>query len=708
MIGELTALKGTLERKRALFLLPLKALVNDKYHHFNRTYGAFGLKTIRATGEHSDDVPALMRGRYDVCLMTYEKCSALVLGNPHILEQVGTIVVDEVQMIADQSRGANLEFLITLLMMRRRQGIEPQLILLSAVIGDTNRLERWLGARLLRRTERPVPLSEGILCADGSFRYISPSGEERTEPCIAPQYGKGSSQDWIIPLVRKLVSEGKQVIVFREEKGKTRGCAAYLANSLGLPPAQAALDALPRGDLSNASQTLREVLAGGMAFHNADLDREERRIIEEQFRAPNTSLGVIVATTTLAMGINTPASAVVIAGLDHPGSQPYSVAEYKNLVGRAGRLGYTEEGASYVITTSPQEEHRIWTNYVRGNPEDLSSRFLDTDPRSLIIRVLAASRSTTGLTEEEIVAFLEASFGVFQQVHTNQGWKWSADKLRSALGELSHHQLVMTNDGKCYLTPLGRFAGEAGVEVETIIRLVDALRNATPTEINDAALIAAAQLTVELDKVLFPLNKKSTQKEPQTWYRELQGQRVPSALLQAMRSIAQDQHQGTLRAKKAVACLLWMSNTPLVEVERIMTQFGGAQGGAAGAIRAVALRTCDLLPTVVNIAQELHSGLDVSERQNRLLARLELGLPDNIVDVAMQAGANLARRDYLRLIASNLFSVDAIESSNDEALLACVGNDPEKLAVLRQAVQSYRKQEEESAPVAPILPQPAS
>ena len=105
--------------------------------------------------------------------MTYEKCAALLIGNPHLLEQVGTIVIDEVQMIADPSRGVNLEFLLTMLPLRRRVGTSPQVIALSAVIGDTNGLERWLGARLLRRTERPVPLDEGILRGNGTHRYIS-------------------------------------------------------------------------------------------------------------------------------------------------------------------------------------------------------------------------------------------------------------------------------------------------------------------------------------------------------------------------------------------------------------------------------------------------------------------------------------------------------------------------------------------------------
>ena len=92
--------------------------------------------------------------------------------HPYVLEQVGTIVIDEVQMIADAGRGANLEFILTLLKMRRRDGLEPQLIALSAVIGDTNGLERWLGGRLLRRVERPVALDEGIVCFDGRFRYL--------------------------------------------------------------------------------------------------------------------------------------------------------------------------------------------------------------------------------------------------------------------------------------------------------------------------------------------------------------------------------------------------------------------------------------------------------------------------------------------------------------------------------------------------------
>lgn len=713
MIGELAALKGALQRNRSFFLLPLRALVNDKHQQFGRTYGGFGVKTIRATGEITDDIPSLMRGQYDICLMTYEKFTVLALGSPHILDQVSTVVVDEVQMIADESRGTNLEFLLTLLRMRRREGIEPQIIALSAVIGDTNGLERWLGARLLRRNERPIPLNEGILRADGTFRFVDSDGHEQTTPAyIQRQWGKGSSQDWIIPLARKLVAEGKQVIVFRETRGEARGCALYLARALGLPPAQEALDALPTGDPSAASNDLRAAVSAGVAFHTADLDREERLVIEEQFRAPGSLLRVIAATTTLAMGVNTPAEAVIIAGLEHPGSKPYSVAEYKNIAGRAGRQGYAQEGSSFLLALSPQEEYHAWNRYVRGTPEDLISRFLakGTDPHSLIVRVLVAAQRSAhrGLNAEDIVEFLEGSFGAFQAQQVTHNWTWDRAQLLAALSKLQGHNLIEKDEQGGYrLTPLGRLAGEGGVQIESMTRLVGALARVSPESINDQTLITAVQLTTELDDVIFPLNKKSTQKEPYAWPVELQRQGVLPSVISALARATTEQHQPTLRAKKAVACLLWMTDWPLSKIESVLTQFGGALGGAAGPIRSVTSRSCDLLPTVTRVAELIHPGLDLADRRERLLARLEVGVPASLTELATGVGTRLTRGEYHRLLKDGFSSIETIENNSDEALLACLGNGrlaKEKLAMIRQIVKAYREQQTFATSTVPVLP----
>lgn len=715
IIGELAALKGALERKRAFFLFPLKALVNDKLKHFERTYGNFGVRTVRATGDSTaDDIVPLMRGQYDVCLMTYEKFAALTIGNPHLLEQVGTVVIDEVQMIADKSRGVSLEFILTLLRTQRSSGVQPQLIALSAVIGSTNGLESWLGARLLRRTDRPVPLDEGIICMDGRFRFISSDSESEqvVQNFIQPEYLKGSSQDIIKPLVYRLVRENKQVIVFRETRGEARGCAAYLAELLGLPPAQAAMDALPVGDPSLASTALRDALNGGVAFHVADLDADERLLIEEQFRARPTALRVIAATTTLAMGINTPTEAVVVAGLTHPGDEPYSVAEYKNMVGRAGRLGQAERGTSFLVAMNSAEEHYLWSRYVLGIPEDLQSRFLanDIDPRSVILRVLVAtqsvSRTSQGMTAEEIANFLENSFGAHQQRQRDARWTWDRARVLAAVESLKRHALLETDaENRYHVTPLGRFPGESGVEVETVIRVVGALRGLRPDQITDPTLLAVTQVCKELDNVLFPINRRSKNKEPGMWFGELSRQGIPRSVTSALQANVEDQVQATLRAKKAVACLLWITDRPLNQIEDTLTQFGGKFDGAAGPIRSLRSRTSDLLPVVANIAELLHSGLDLEQRTHGLLVRLELGIPGALVNVGRYAGSRLNRADYLALLRAGFNTPDSISAAPDDDLLRIVNGDRTKLVALRDAARRIGAEPETQEVRLPILPE---
>jgi replicative superfamily II helicase len=709
LIGELAAVHGALQRKRAFFLFPLKALANDKWRHFSLTYGPFGLRTIRVTGDStSDEILPLLRGQYDICLMTYEKCAAMLLGNPHLLEQVGTVVIDEVQMITDQSRGVNLEFLMTLLRVRRRTGAEPQIIALSAVIGDTNGFERWLGASLLRRSERPVPLDEGLLKGNGSFRYLdAASGAETVIPAVMPEYRKGSSQDLIIPLVRKLTGEGKSVILFRETKPEARACARYLADSLSLPAANAALQALPAGDVSVAAQDLRDVLKSGVGFHVADLDPDERQVVEEEFRKA-AELRVLAATTTLAMGVNTPAEAVIIAGLEHPGNQPYSIAEYKNIVGRAGRLGLATRGTSYLIALTSNDEHYLWNRYVKGSPEPIHSQLLKlgSDPRSLILRVLTTTGfAKSGMQAEDITAFLEESFAAFLSKVATPNWKWDRAALNRALSDLIQHQLLQPDANHFYhLTELGRLVGVSGTEVESVIRVVDALRGLHSSDVSDPLLITLTQLTVELDDVLFPINKVSTQKEPQMWFGELRRQGISQGVLQHLQRFAPEQHIPTLRAKKAVACLMWISGMQIAQIEASLTQFGGGFGGAAGPMRSVKSRTCDLLPTVARIAEIATPDLNLGNRVERLLTRLEIGIPAEAVDLAALFGDRLSRGDYLRMISAGIISPAALQAASDEVIMSCIDKSKTKLQVVKGIINTWQPKAavDQTGPIIPL------
>jgi helicase len=672
LIGELAALKGTLRGQRALFLLPLKALVNDKHQEFAGKYGEFGIRTIRATGDYSDDNEALMRGQYDICLMTYEKATALFLAAPHLLDGVGTIVVDEAQMLADQNRGTNLEFLLTLLRVRRSVGIEPQVIALSAVIGDTGGLERWLGGRLLRHDTRPVPLDEGIIAADGSFRWRTTDGDaEHREPFITPRFGRGTSQDWIIPFVAKLVADDEQVIVFRNTKGGTLGCATYLANSLGLPPCEVALSALPDGDPSVTSATLRRVLAGGVAFHNSDLNREERLVLEEAFRG--RELKILTATSTLAMGVNTPASTVVVVETGWWDSTPYTVAEYKNMVGRAGRLGFTERGRSAIIAPNGRSEHLAWAQYVLGEPEDLRSRFLDTDPRALILRTLATaggSGDAAGMSEEDLIAFLENSWGVFQRRVARGEWAWNPDELRARLAELEQLQMAERDVvGGLRLLPLGRFAGESGVAIETIVRLAQVARRVQDLADGRSAL-ALVQLTAELDEVYMPVNTKGWRREAASWFGELSRLGVTPAVVDALRRNG-DNLDVTRRAKRAVGCVFWTEGVPRRRTEEMLTRHD-RNNAIDGPVRGAVNRSVDLLPTTLRVLEFLH-GTDLTELESALLLQLQLGIPAALVDLATICGERLTRSQYLALADAGLLTRSDIETADDAALASALG-----------------------------------
>jgi helicase len=696
LIGELAAISCALKRKRSIFLLPLKALVNDKYQEFTRKYDSQGIKVIRATGDVSDQVPALIRGRYDICLMTYEKFASTMLGLPHLIEQIGLIVIDEVQMITDKSRGVNLEFLLTVIKSKQQYGISPQLICLSAVIGETNGFEHWLGCGFLKQETRPVPLLEGLVLYDGSIKTIDSLTQETAQAaCISPERVKNSDQDYIKPLVRKLVSEGKQVIVFRPSKGEARGAARYLAEYLTLPPAADLLAKLPTTDLSDASNRLRYTLAAGVAFHISDLDAVERLLVEETFRMKESKIRVIVATTTLAMGINTPAEAVIISGLEHPGKTPtpYSVAEYKNIVGRAGRLGFAERGYSYLLGTSSVNAHNYWLKYILGKAEDINSRIFNefTDLRSLIVRLLVSfpkrSGEIYGASEADIIDFLTSSFGAFQRATNEVNWTMDPREIAKCLDNLKTNQLLTKNPANRYqLTALGRLAGESGVEVESVIRMSSMINALSASEVSDPLLIVLCQLSTELNDIYVPINSKGATKEMNSWKNELQGQGISYFVLSALGQNLDDRTAAS-RYKKATACLFWIGNSSMSDIENTMTRHGGRFDGFSGPMRSAASRTRDLIPVAARIAEIFNPGLELGERIEKLHIRLELGIPSSLCVIAKYLGNSFSRGDYHGLMKIGLREWKDVENLEQENLLNVLSGNEDKLNLLRQTAK---------------------
>jgi superfamily II RNA helicase len=209
-IGELAALKAIADGRKAVFLLPYKALVNEKFEDFSALYGdRLGLRIARCSGDWQDQVGTVLRGKYDIAFFTYEKFLSMSVASAHMLNQIGLVVLDEAQFITEPGRGMVVELLLTNLVSARQRGVTPQVITLSAVIGHANHFDRWLGCDLLQTDHRPVPLVEGVLDRTGALTRLGPDAPETIQLldrfAIRQRGQKQSSQDVIVPLVRHLI-----------------------------------------------------------------------------------------------------------------------------------------------------------------------------------------------------------------------------------------------------------------------------------------------------------------------------------------------------------------------------------------------------------------------------------------------------------------------------------------------------------------------
>ena len=75
------------------------------------------------------------------------------------LKSIGIVIIDEIHLLNDVTRGPALEIIITLL---KKVFNKTQLIGLSATIGNAEELAKWLEAELVLDYWRPVKLKKGV------------------------------------------------------------------------------------------------------------------------------------------------------------------------------------------------------------------------------------------------------------------------------------------------------------------------------------------------------------------------------------------------------------------------------------------------------------------------------------------------------------------------------------------------------------------
>jgi helicase len=157
LIAEIAALKAILEKQgKAVYIVPLKSLATEKYKDFKKRYGSF-IKVALSIGD-ADSAESYLAD-YDLIICTSEKLDSLLRHRSPWISLVSVVIIDEIHLLNDISRGPTLEILITIL----RQILKKvQLIALSATIGNPKELADWLDAELVIDDWRPVKLHQGI------------------------------------------------------------------------------------------------------------------------------------------------------------------------------------------------------------------------------------------------------------------------------------------------------------------------------------------------------------------------------------------------------------------------------------------------------------------------------------------------------------------------------------------------------------------
>ncbi|MGH3888793.1 MAG: DEAD/DEAH box helicase [Pseudonocardiaceae bacterium] len=320
VIGMLAALKAILgEHRKAAWLVPQRSLT-DELDRDLAAWRSLGLRVERLSGEYVTDVEKVRVA--DLWVATTEKFEAICRASSlrTALAEVACFVVDEIHLLGDPTRGPLLEALLARV---RGEDSPVRILALSATVANADHIAGWLGAQLVHIAWRPSRLTWQLpMIPASSDRMVDQTNRTKTATAITTA----------------ITQDGGSVLVFCGSKRNVRATALAIAAARG---------ADTRGvDHDDLARLHRVCTAVGVGLHYKDW--EHKREAERAFRA--RELDVLVATTTVAAGVNLPARAVVVRDTQI-GLNEIDVATVQQMFGRAGRIGAGEtEGWAYLIT----------------------------------------------------------------------------------------------------------------------------------------------------------------------------------------------------------------------------------------------------------------------------------------------------------------------------------------------------------------------
>ena len=467
---------------KVVYIAPMKALVRERVQDWrSRLTRQMGLKLVELTGDNTPDTRTIRDA--DIIITTPEKWDGISRSwqTRGYVRQVSLVIIDEIHLLGGD-RGPILEIIVSRMNYIASQSKgSVRLVGMSTACANAMDLGNWLGVKEglfnFRHSVRPVPLEIFI---DGfpEQRGFCPLMQSMNRPTF---------------MAIKTHSPNKPVIVFVASRRQTRLTAKDLINLCGMEDNPRRFVRMSEEDLQlNLSrvkdEALREALSFGIGLHHAGLVESDRQLAEELFA--NNKIQVLVATSTLAWGVNLPAHLVVVKGTQFfdakiEGYKDMDLTDVLQMLGRAGRPQFDTSGIARIFTQDAKKDfykHFLHTGFP-----------VESSLHNVLDNHLGAEVSAgTITTYQDALDYLTWTF-FFRRLHKNPsyyGLEISAEEhntiaaqqiandymtelVTKSLGELSESGCIaLHSNGDVDSTPMGKIMSYYYLSHKTIRHLV--------------------------------------------------------------------------------------------------------------------------------------------------------------------------------------------------------------------------------------------
>ncbi|MGB7678059.1 MAG: helix-hairpin-helix domain-containing protein, partial [Nitrososphaeraceae archaeon] len=275
---------------------------------------------------------------------------------------------------------------------------------------------------------------------------------------ITPSAGTHSTA--AVDVALECIENGGQAMIFGETRKRAvslaQKAAPIIYNKLDKlerkSAGKVALQISEKGEDTEITRNLSELVSKGVGFHHAGLGVLARNLVEMSFKTGVIKL--LTATPTLAAGVNLPARRVILASIfrydaEYGGNMPISVLEYKQICGRAGRPSYDTFGEAIIIADVRTNAEEIYNHYILGTPEPICSQL--KNDRSIRIHLLSTISTLPGIKKSEIYDLFGSTL-----LAQNKGKASITLGLDSAIAYLERESCIKSKNNRYISTEFGK------------------------------------------------------------------------------------------------------------------------------------------------------------------------------------------------------------------------------------------------------------